>query len=253
MIAPWTLRNSAEFGRFVPVTSSIGFALAGTYNQASLADDVNPGAFRSPLVASEYEPLFRTPGVDEGTLDATLRREALGFAWDHPGYVAEVTGRNLLRLFELTGGSVVGAQTVEGRLTASPGVVVTERGIGSATPPAERIALAIVAPLALLGAFALFRSRRRAGRGEPLAARLPTGPWFLWLVPIVLIVAAAPVNGLPRYRVPSDPFVLLLAAIGLVWAWDRLKAARASRLGVEGIGRRALCDRGALPRRVRRR
>jgi 4-amino-4-deoxy-L-arabinose transferase-like glycosyltransferase len=233
-IAPWTLRNAIEFGRLIPVTSSIGFALAGTYNQVSLADDEHPGAFRSPVIVPEYEVLFDTPGVDEGTLDATLRREALGFLWDHPSYVAEVTGNNLLRLFELRGGSVVGARNVEGRLVAAPDEVVEERGIGSDTPPAERAGLGIAAAFAFLGALAIARSRS------------PRGPWFLWLVPIVMILAAAPVNGLPRYRVPADPFLLILAAIGVVWAWDRfaawkkragaLKAAAATLGAVAAIG-----------------
>lgn len=225
-IAPWTLRNYAELGRLIPVTSSIGFALAGTYNQVSLADDEHPGAFRSPVVVPEYAVLFETPSVDEGTLDVTLRREALSFAWDHPAYVAEVTGNNLLRLFELTGGSVVGARNAGGSLVAAPDEVVEERGIGSATPPAERVGLAIAFALALLGAFAIASSRRRPARGEADPPRFPRGPWFLWLTPVVMLAATAVANGLPRYRVPADPFLLILAAIGLVWAWERLAALR---------------------------
>jgi len=223
VIVPWTIRNTVDFGRFVPITSSLGFALAGTYNQASLHDDLHPGSFRTPVVTAEYGVLFHTPGIDEGTLDATLRRQALSFAWDHPGYVGEVAGENLLRMFELEGGSVVGAHNVGGRLVADPRAVSTGRGIGSATPASERAGLAVAAVLALLGVFAMLRSRAKGTGGRP---RVPTGPWFLWLVPIVMIAAAAPVNGLPRYRVPSDPFLLILAAIGLIWIWDRAAPLR---------------------------
>jgi hypothetical protein len=44
-----------------------------------------------------------------------------------------------------------------------------------------------------------------------------------------MILAAAPVSGVPRYRLPADPFVLILAAIGVVWIVDWLRTARARR------------------------
>lgn len=212
-IAPWTVRNAVDFGRLIPITSGTGFALAGTYNELSLHDDEHPGTWRSPKVAAEYTPLFATSGIDEGTLDATLRSEAVSFAFDHPSYVAEVTGWNLLRLFEVTGGSVVGFY----------GEPVTIRGIGSDDPLAERLGLGIAVILAAIGVFAIVRSRRRVELGE---RRIPGGPLFLWLVPILLILVAAPINGLPRQRTPVDPFILILAAVGLAWLWDRRGAGR---------------------------
>ena len=215
---PWTVRNAIEFGRFVPVTTGAGFALAGTYNEVSLRDTVHPGAWRTPVIVPEYAALFRAFGIDEGTQDATLLREATSFAWHHPGYVAETTGWNLLRLFELSGASVVGLHDLP----------VNTRGIGSADPTVERVGLAITIPLALLGIVAIVRSRFRIGlnRRHPI----PRGPWFLWLIPILLLLSAAPVSGLPRYRLPADPFMLILSAIGLLWLWGwiderRLKTA----------------------------
>jgi 4-amino-4-deoxy-L-arabinose transferase-like glycosyltransferase len=199
MMVPWTVRNWVELGRFVPVTSSTGFGLAGTYNAISESDGDHPAAWRTPVIVPEYEPLFRAPGVDEATLDATLRREAIDFAVAHPGYVAEVSALNLLRLFELTGDSVVGHQSVP----------VVQRGIGSNVTNAERIGLALALMLTAVGLVALFRSP------------LPRGPLFLWLVPILTVAVAAPIAGLPRYRVPADPFLLILAAIGLSWLWQR--------------------------------
>lgn len=200
LMVPWTVRNWVDFGRFVPVTSSTGFGLAGTYNELSEEDDVHPGAWRTPVIVPEYAPLFEVPEVDEGTLDATLRRESLQFAWDHPGYVLEVSARNLPRLFE------IGDDSVVGRVDN----VVSQRGIGSEVDGRERLGLAVAVLLAALGVFAIFR------------ARLPRGPLFLWLVPLLTILVALPVAGLPRYRLPADPFILILAAIGLVWAWDSL-------------------------------
>jgi 4-amino-4-deoxy-L-arabinose transferase-like glycosyltransferase len=210
LVAPWTIRNADDFGRLVPVTTGTGFALAGSYNQVSYDDDEHPGAWRTPVIVPEYASLFRTYGIDEGTIDATLRSEATEFAWDHPGYVAEVSGWNLLRLFEVADGSVVGLH----------GEPVTTRGIGSADLTVERIAIAIAVFLAVLGVIAIVRSRR------PGRVRIPAGPLFLWLTAILLLAVAALVNGLPRYRTPADPFILILAAIGLLWLWDRRPAGR---------------------------
>ncbi len=87
---------------------------------------------------------------------------------------------------------------------------MTERGIGSGVSWTESAGLAVAVALALLGIVAIVRSP------------IPAGPWFLWLVPLVVVVVAAPVAGLPRYRTPADPVLLMLAAIGAVWAADRL-------------------------------
>ena len=198
-LVPWTVRNWADFGRFVPGTTSTGFGLAGTYNPVSENDDRHPGAWRTPVIVPEYSPLFAAPGVDEGTLDATLRSEAIDFAAAHPAYVAEVSGRNLLRLFELSGDSVVGRESVP----------VVQRGIGSEVSDAERIGLALAA---LLAGFGIFAAVRRA---------VPRGPAFLWLIPVLTVLVAAPIAGLPRYRVPADPFLLILAALGVSWLWER--------------------------------
>lgn len=207
MVAPWIARDAVEFGRFVPVTTSGGIASAGTYNEASYRDSASNGAWRDPQIVPEFTPLFVTSGIDEGTVDATLQRRARDFAWEHPGYVAETSAWNMLRLFEISGGSVVDAN----------GKAVTDRGIGSADPTSERIGLAIAAMLAVLGAIAMARSRPRGG-GQP--RRIPHGPLFLWLVPILMILVAAPIAGLPRYRLPADPFLLILAAISLAWLWS---------------------------------
>jgi 4-amino-4-deoxy-L-arabinose transferase-like glycosyltransferase len=208
-VTPWIARDAAEFGRFVPITTSAGIATSGTYNEASYAANGTHGAWRNPQAVPELTALFATPGRDEAEVDAELRQRASDFAWRHPSYVAEVSAWNLLRLFEISGGSVVDAD----------GRVVADRGIGSATPTGERIGLAIVVILALFGTVAIMRPKSRGPDGPP---RIPRGPLFLWLVPILMILIAAPIAGLPRYRLPADPFLLILAAIGLTAAWDRL-------------------------------
>jgi len=208
VVVPWSIRNAAEFDRFVPVTTSAGITASGVYNPASF-DSGTHGAWRTPQAIPRFRPLFETPGIDESKVDSTLRREARNFAREHPGYVAEVFVWNLARMFELSGGSVVDRE----------GDSVTARGIGSATPVAERIGLFLAAALAACGMAAIVSSRRRGpDRGDH--AFFPTGPLFLWLIPVLTLVATALLNGLPRDRLPVDAFLLLLAAIGVAWLLD---------------------------------
>jgi 4-amino-4-deoxy-L-arabinose transferase-like glycosyltransferase len=219
VVAPWTVRNAVQFGRFVPVTTSAGITTAGVYNEASFRDSETHGAWRDPQIVPRFTPLFVTPGIDEGAVDASLRREARDFAWHHPGYVAEVLAWNLVRMFELTGGSVVDAH----------GRPVDDRGIGSATPAAERIGIFAAVLLALCGVIAIARSRLTAPSRPGKRLAIPTGPLFLWSVPILILLMTAPINGLPRDRLPADPFLLILAAIGLAWLGER----------ISGLARRA--------------
>ena len=216
VILPWTIRNAAEFGQLVPVTTSAGFGAAGTYNEQSLHAGGTHGAWRNPQTVPDYRPLFTTAGLDEADVDAKLRARVRHFAWQHPGYVAEVSGWNLLRMFEVAGGSVVDAN----------GRQVNQRGIGSAVPASERVGLALAGALAVLGLLAILGSESRELPGGGRVPRVPRGPLFLWLVPVLMILTAMPVAGLPRYRLPSDPFLLTLAAIGTVWLGERLNRRR---------------------------
>jgi 4-amino-4-deoxy-L-arabinose transferase-like glycosyltransferase len=214
-IAPWTVRNTVQFGRLVPLTTSTGITAAGAYNPASRDAGETHGAWRDPRIVPGFEALFVTPGRNEADVDAVLQREARDFAWQHPGYAAEVFVWNLLRMFEIVGGSVVDRA----------GRAVTDRGIGSATPATERAGLALVALLALLGTLALVFSRRPRGGRREQPTGLPRGPFFFWLIPAVIIVMTALLNGLPRDRLPADPFLLILAAIGMTVLWDRVRQA----------------------------
>ncbi len=205
---PWIVRDAAEFGRFVPVTTSAGIATSGTYNEVARDRGAEPGAWIDPQIVPRFRPLFEAPGLDEAEVDSTLSGDARQFAWEDPGYVAETVAWNLLRLFEVEGGSVVNLRAE----------AIYDRGIGSALPLSERVGLALAVLLAAVGLFTVLGpwSRDVSGRRT-----VPRGPFFFWLVPIAVAVVTLPVAGLPRYRLPLDPFILTLAAIGLLALWDR--------------------------------
>lgn len=226
VIAPWTLRNAVEFGRLIPITTSSGFGLAGTYNETSLADEFAPAAWRTPVIVPDLTPLFQASGVDEATLDSTLAEEATSIMGAHPGYVVKASIHNLLRMSYLEGDSVV-----------DYGAEVVAPGIGNRGTGADRISFAILAFFALAGLVAILSARRpqgpSSGRMSPM---ITAGPAYIWLVPLALVIVAAPVAGLPRYRVPADPFLLILAAIGAVWLFDRLRSRGTLRTSSAALG-----------------
>jgi hypothetical protein len=73
---------------------------------------------------------------------------------------------------------------------------------------------------------AVLLARRGQGRG----------PLWLWAVPVVMLVGVLPLLGPPRYRIPIDPFLAILAAVALIALRDRL-GARPTAIGVAGPGR----------------
>jgi hypothetical protein len=221
-VIPWTIRNLAEFDRFVPVAASSGVTSSGVYNPTSMDDPTYPAGWRNPSIVPAFRGIFETPAIDEASLDAELRSRAVEFALDHPGYVVEASWHNLLRMFTVEGGSVV---AFEGE--------APDLGIGNRSVPAEQIALAIVTLLALVGGVVTLRDIRgdRGGRREDPAARVAR--LLLLALPLILVLATAPLNGLPRHRLTVDPFLLIFASVGALLLWDKA-SARFRRRGKAG-------------------
>ncbi len=88
----------------------------------------------------------------------------------------------------------------------------------------------------LLGAARASSLIVRSGEGAvhppaPGARRAsPEAPYSRSL-PILMLIATVPIGGLPRYRIPIDPFLIILAAIGAVWLWDRSAGRRPGSAG----------------------
>ncbi len=73
-IAPWTIRNARELHAFVPVSTQLGSALAGTYNDSARADTQNPAAWQGLKHVPDYAYLFRrVREIPEATLDPRRR------------------------------------------------------------------------------------------------------------------------------------------------------------------------------------
>jgi 4-amino-4-deoxy-L-arabinose transferase-like glycosyltransferase len=188
-VAPWTIRNAVELHAFVPVSTQLGSALGGTYNDQARNDRENPASWRSLKRVPEYAPLYdRAASIPEAELERRIRASALQYVREHPLYVGEVAFWTTRRMLDLGGLDWA-------RHTAS--TVSVDRGWATAGV----VCFWVFGLLALAGAFT-----RRARRA----------PGWVWAFPLLMYLSVVfLVVETPRYRSPIDPFVILLAALAL--------------------------------------
>jgi 4-amino-4-deoxy-L-arabinose transferase-like glycosyltransferase len=199
-VSPWTIRNAVVFHSFVPVTTQFGTALAGTYNDAARTDSENPASWRSLRRVPDYQYLIRRwRQIPEPTLDRELRAAALRYAEHHPTYVAEVVFWDTVRALDLAG-------LRWSRHTAST------ISIGPRWADAGVVTFWLFAALAIAGA---------------LTSRARRMPLYVAAVPILLYLGVVFfVFETPRYRTGIDPFIVMLASVALVAAWNAIAARR---------------------------
>ena len=188
-VSPWTIRNAVVFDRFIPVSTQLGSALAGTYNDQARLDKENPASWRSVSHIPAYRELYaRIKETPEPEVEDELTAMSKAYIREHPTYVAKVALWTTLRTFELGG-------LDWSRHTAST-ISVTPRWANAGV-----ICFWIFALLALAGAVT------RAARRTPL---------FVWMIPALLYLSVVfLVVETPRYRTGIDPFIVMLAALAL--------------------------------------
>lgn len=196
-VAPWTVRNALVLHAFVPVSTEVGYTLAGTYNQASRADEHWPAVWKEAEhgASREYGRILAVASRrrwDERTLGARLTSAAIADIRHDPAYVLKASWYNAVRMFHL---GELDFAVANLRDTDIPGL------------PArfEIFGFYPLAALALAGL--LTRRFRRA-------------PWWLWLVPLGL-AATVVVTGFIRFRSGVDPFLVMLAALSVATGWER--------------------------------
>jgi 4-amino-4-deoxy-L-arabinose transferase-like glycosyltransferase len=193
IVVPWTIRNAVEFDAFVPVSTQDGYTLAGTYNATSYARD----AIWIPanLDRDIANLLSRNRGLDEAAMNVKLRAKSRTFAFDHPSYVAEVVGHNLLRLFNL-GGATFEREVARGDYGLGPhwGMLLTWSLI----------------PVLVLAALGFATPGARAA------------PRWLWVLPLLLLTTVFVLSS-NRHRAAIDPFLLLAAGLALERLWSRFR------------------------------
>jgi 4-amino-4-deoxy-L-arabinose transferase-like glycosyltransferase len=200
VVSPWTVRNAVELDTFVPVTTQLGSALAGTYNDQARNDPVNPAAWRSIKWIPEHADVWqRIRSIPEPEAERILRARALDDIAAHPTYVAEVGFWNTVRMLDLPGFP---------RARATAATVGISRGWADAGV----VCFWLFALAALAGA-----CTRRARRT----------PWVVWAVPVLMAAGVVFLTlETPRYRTPIDPFVVLLAALAVSAAAGAVRSRR---------------------------
>jgi 4-amino-4-deoxy-L-arabinose transferase-like glycosyltransferase len=190
MIVPWTIRNAVVMGGFLPISDETGPTLVGTYNSVSQSNRTEPGIWtgRVSRLPAYREFFIEAPAHSGITENSDLEHDAITYAVDHPAYIWTVFWQNTLRLLELHG--VARIRFGAGTIGVPPGAAVAGARM-----------FYIVALLALVGVFV--PATRRA-------------PWALWGIAALQFLTTVLVNAeTPRFRTPLEPFILLLAALGL--------------------------------------
>ena len=193
VLAPWTVRNASVLDAFVPVSTQSGYAFAGTYNDEARDHPRFPTIWVPPWRVEAMQTAYADRSLDEVELSAELRDRAVDYLRENPGYLAEVMGHNVLRLLNLEG------PAIERYLAPLEGY------------PVELVNVSVYAfwLLALVAAAGAFT---RAARRAPVA---------LWGVPLFAALSCILFLGLTRYRSPADPFLVMLASLALLAAWER--------------------------------
>jgi hypothetical protein len=235
-VAPWTLRNLEVYDRFVPLASTLGENLHAGVNAKYKNYDVQvlgKRGHRAGRIAVQPEDLGRTwftqlegEGWDRADeLSSTpdrLRentRRGLAFAAEHPGWLVRSRIKKLADLFAPTSFFVRH--------------LAIDRYEGSALGRLPRGVLAVwavVCPLLVLPLGWL---------GLVLALRAGPGCWLVGLT-LAYFVATGLVVAMSRFRVPMEPFAIVLAAGFLTGAHGRGQAGATGATGtarwVAGLG-----------------
>ena len=119
-VSPWTIRNAVVFDRFIPVSTQLGSALAGTYNEQARADKENPASWRSIGHVPSYRALYaRLRFIPEPEVEDILSERSKAFIREHPEYVGKVALWTTLRTFEL--GGLDWSRHTAGTISVAPG------------------------------------------------------------------------------------------------------------------------------------
>lgn len=214
VVCPWTVRNAIQLHSFIPVSTSEGAAISGTYNDTAAHSkyrcppDVSQLCSHASWVTPSNDPDLRhvmRRAKTEPATNSRLRKEALHYVIHHPGYLAIVGSWNTARLF-----AVQSLRHEE--------QVWTAFGVPKGLADAAFFGWWVLVPLWVGGLF---------------TRRLRKSPFVVWLVPILIGLATIFVYGLSRYREPLEPFFVILAALAiesLVDRWGRWRSGKPVRV-----------------------
>jgi MYXO-CTERM domain-containing protein len=180
-LLPWEVRNYRVFHRVVPLTTNDGITLYGAYwppRAGSKRIYGNVPGLEDPAIVAASR------AGDEADVSSYLRRLTLERLRENPRYYFQLLPEKLFYM-----------------------VVPVDWETFPHGPGTERswnVGYAAACLLALVGLWGL---RRR---------RVPH-LWLLWPGPLSVLVQTLIFYGGPRYRLPAEPTIILLAAVGVSW------------------------------------
>ncbi|HWW75068.1 MAG TPA: glycosyltransferase family 39 protein [Pyrinomonadaceae bacterium] len=201
VLMPWEVRNYHVFGRVVPLTTNDGITLYGAYWPPQVGSKRiygNIPGLEDPVVAASVRE------GDEPAISAYLRRVTWERLRANPGFYFRLLPEKLFYM------------VVPVDWETFPHAPGESRSLNPV--------YALACLLALFGCWALVRGRR-----------LPY-QWLLWPLPISVLVQTLVFYGGPRYRLPAEFTVILLAPVGLTWLAGALRLG-ARRGGVRELAR----------------
>ncbi|MDQ1462119.1 MAG: hypothetical protein QOI08_3603 [Actinomycetota bacterium] len=222
VIAPWTIRNAVRFHTFVPVSNNAGTLIDGancdatyggpqiglwreTFSQPGGNTPAAPAAAAPTDQAHTCFPGFdiADPHFDEASAANTDTRAGLHYARRHLGTLPKVAAVRVLRTWGLYAPKQqVDFESLEGRPR-----VWQMRGT---------VMYWVLLPFAIAGAVILRRRRRVV--------------WPLVATALTVTLVAASTYGQQRFRIAAEPGLLVLAAVALHAAWQRLRTARVNSI-----------------------
>jgi 4-amino-4-deoxy-L-arabinose transferase-like glycosyltransferase len=197
VIAPWTIRNYAEFDSFLPLSVQDA-GIYGVFNDEAAHDDEHPWAWR--LTNARDAPLFdKANPLPDDELRAELRDNALEYIQDNPSSVPKAFFWNgLSRFWDVR----------------DPDEALNEVQFQGRSRTLTWIGLVIWWVMLPLGLIGLWMARRRLGVSLPLAA--------MFLLACFVYIA----NSGTRYRAPFEPvFAVLACSAVAAWIGQRRSSA----------------------------
>lgn len=186
VIAPWTVRNYAEFDTFIPLSVQDA-GIYGVFNDDAAQDDEHPWIWR-PVTTRDAALFDPARPLDDAELRAELRDRAFEYIEDHPSSVPKAFFWNgLTRFWDVR----------------DPNEALNEVQFQGRSRTLTWIGLVIwwvVLPLGLAG---LWLARRRREIVVPLAAMFALA-CFVYIG-----------NSGTRYRAPFEPVIAVLACSAL--------------------------------------
>jgi 4-amino-4-deoxy-L-arabinose transferase-like glycosyltransferase len=197
VLAPWTIRNAIQIGGLIPISTNDSTVLVGANC---------PKTYSGPDIGFwRFDCLTPQVSTNEGVQAGIWRSQGLRYEREHASRLWIIVPIRILRTWEL--------YQPRRQVLFAEGRWIRGEQMGVAV-------FYLLALFAFPGAFAL----RRAGR-----------PLLVLLAPAAVVMITVIVGyGHPRFRLVFEPSLMLLAAAGGLWAWDRLRARRAQRTAGTG-------------------